>query len=116
MQAFERFKYDVMIFGFDTYAVILNGKPPRLVFPGCRDVDSWIQAISVLNGISDEVLKQLQELGWIYSYNRQTVVGDERFRLRDRAPQIVKSSLKDSAGISRHPRFWISSGGPGAGQ
>ena len=51
--------------GFDPDAVVLNGKDPFILVFHCGDMNLWRLISAKFNGISNEVLKYLQQLGAI---------------------------------------------------
>jgi len=70
VKALEYFKYPVSLLGVNTNTVVGHFKDPIIILFFCRDVYSGTGLGIVFNGVTDEILEELNHLGVISSDHR----------------------------------------------
>ena len=101
MQALEDGEDALGVLGIDADAVIADGQHPFVALLPGRDMNTGRRLGMELDGVPDEVLKQLRQQQFVMHYGRQRVVGNHRAALFNRRLQIGECLLEDGRAIDR---------------
>ena len=94
MEALKDQKDTVEILGIDANPIVGNGKNPFPILEAGGDMDFGDTVAPVFDGVSDEVLKQLDQLRFDHDEGREGIVGDLRATILNGLAEIVQSFLK----------------------
>src|SRR5579885_1105752 len=117
VQALEYAKDLLVKLRFDANPVVANRQAPRAVHNGGRDVHARRLLASIFEGVSDQVLKSLDEVRLVPFYGRQRIAGDARVGFFDSRAAVLQRFAKRGAEVDRRDRRLLSlADEPGIGQ
>ena len=101
VQALENLENPPGILRLNADAVVPHPKEPLLLLPAGADVDFRRPLAVELDGVSDQVLKELRNLGGIHRQAGQWVAGDLRAGLLDAGLQVVQGVAQKRVQVGR---------------
>ena len=84
VQPLEDPKNDLVICGCDSDPVISEGKPPHAILVDCGNMDARCPLSTILEGVTDQVLEKLNEMGLVSEDDGQVIAGDAGLVFLDR--------------------------------
>ena len=86
-------------------AVVLYRKDPLVLVSAHADMNSWRLLASELDGVADEVLEQLRQLGSVCFQERESILGDDRTGFFDGGFKVRECLLQNRIAVARLERF-----------
>ena len=88
------------VFGLHADAVVLHREYPMALVTAHADVDSRRLLAAEFDGVADEVLEQLRQLGGVRFHDRKLIVRDDRTRFRDGGFEVRQRLIQDGIAVA----------------